>query len=152
MQSNHRSVPLVVVRDDFLGGELSPGLESRARSTGGPKTIGDGAFECLQVGEGQKEASDIGQVQGPLRRLGSMDHALHLLTDQFHWRNYQNLLDYLVSGEAFDSPNIHEVTVLRLANLIQAVAETIRHGPNPDSDLKALREVHSQLLGQLDRK
>ncbi len=31
MQSNRRSVPLVVVlRDDFLGGDLSPGLESRA--------------------------------------------------------------------------------------------------------------------------
>jgi hypothetical protein len=53
MQSNRRSVPLVVVLGDgFLGGNLSSGLESRVRSTGGPKTIGDGAFECFQVGEG----------------------------------------------------------------------------------------------------
>src|SRR5271165_1387083 len=151
-RSSRRSVPRVVVlRDDLLGGDLSPGLESRARSAGGSKTIGDGALEYLQLGEDQEEASDIGQVRGPFRRFGTMDHALHLLADQFRWLNYQNLLDHLVRRQVFDSPNIHEVTVLRLANLVQAVAETIRHGPNPDSDLKALREVRSQLLGQLRR-
>ena len=69
-RSSRRSVPLVVVlRDDLLGGDLSPGLESRARSAGGSKTIGDGALEYLQLGEGQEEASDIGQVRGPFRRL-----------------------------------------------------------------------------------
>ena len=138
MQTNRRSVSLVVVlRDDLLGGDLSPGLESRARNTGGPKRFGDGAFKSLQLGEGQEETMDIGQVGDSLGGSGSTDHTNHLLPDEVHGRDHQNLLDDLVSGEAFDSPNIHEVTVLRLANLIQAVAETIRHGSNPDSYLKA---------------
>ena len=41
------------------------------------------------------------------------------------------------------------MTILRLANLVQPMSQTIRHRPNPDRDLKFLRQVHSQLLGEL---
>ena len=66
-----------------------------------------------------------------------IDHALHFLTDQFQWRNDQDLLDDLVSGKASRLLEYLQGDVLRLAILIQAVAETIRHDSNPHIDLKA---------------
>ena len=152
MQSSRQSESFVLVLgDDLLFGDLSPGVKSRARSTDSSKTIGDGAFECLQVGEGQEKTMDIGQVGDSLGGAGSADHTNHLLTDKLHGTDHENLSDYLVSRKARDSPNIHEVTIIGLANLIQALAESIRDTPNPDRDLESLREMRSQFLREFSR-
>ena len=72
----------------------------------------------------------------PLGRPGTIDHAYHLLADQLRRGDHQDFLDHLVRREAIDRSNVHEMAVLGLANLVQAMAATIRDRSDSDCDRK----------------
>ncbi len=80
--------------------------------------------------------------------LLTMPH--NFLADQVRGRNNLDALDHLLMRrKRIHDPHIHEMTVLRLPNLVQAVANPIRHDSNADRDLETLREITAQFLGQL---
>ena len=64
-------------------------------------------------------------------------------------RDDQDILDDLVRWDAVDASHVNEVAILGLADLVQPMAESTSHGPNPDRDLKLLREMSTQFLGQI---
>ena len=88
-----RSIPLViVVRARSRTRRSHARLQGPVPAASGvAKAIGDQTFVRLELGEGQQEAMDIGQVCDSLGRSGTIDHAHDFLGDQVRRRDDEDI-------------------------------------------------------------
>jgi hypothetical protein len=92
---------------------------------------------------------NISQINESLGRSGPANETRQFLANQIRRRNYLNFIDDLKGRNLSHEPNVDQVPILWLSNLINSVPNASGNCPNSYRDLKPLSQIAAQLFRQL---